>query len=87
MRGREERSASLFSYVGLEERVPADHPLRPIRSLADEVLAGLSGRFETLSSVMGRPSIPPKMLLRATLLRPLFGAVRDGIVEAASASA
>ena len=72
MRGREERSESLFSYVRLEERVPADHPLRPIRALADEVLAGLNGRFEALYSGMGRPSIPPEMLLRATLLQAFF---------------
>ena len=72
MRGREDRSESLFSYVCLEERVPSDHPLRPIRALADEVLAGLNGRFESLYSGMGRPSIPPEMLLRATLLQAFF---------------
>ncbi|AOO84129.1 IS5 family transposase [Bosea vaviloviae] len=72
MRGREDRSDSLFSYIRLEERVPADHPLRAIRALADEVLAGLNGRFETLYSQMGRPSIPPEMLLRATLLQAFF---------------
>src|ERR1700712_5490798 len=72
MRGREERGENLFSYVRLEERVPADHPLRPIRALADEVLAGLNERFETLYSGRGRPSIPPEMLLRATLLQAFF---------------
>jgi transposase len=72
MRGREERSESLFSYVRLEDRVPADHPLRPIRALADDVLAGLSERFEGLYSGVGRPSIPPEMLLRATLLQAFF---------------
>ncbi|TXM91441.1 IS5 family transposase [Methylobacterium sp. WL103] len=72
MRGREERSENLFSYVRLEDRVPADHPLRPIRALADDVLAGLSERFEGLYSGMGRPSIPPEMLLRATLLQAFF---------------
>ena len=64
MRGRGDRSESLFSYVRLEERVPADHPLRPIRALADEVLAGRSDRFEDLYSGLNRPSIPPEMLLR-----------------------
>lgn len=72
MRGREEGSANLFSYVRLEERVPADHPLRPIRALADEVLPGLNDRFEGLYSGMGRPSIPPEMLLRASLLQAFF---------------
>ena len=45
MRGRDDRDEGLFSYVRLEERVPADHPLRAIRSLADEALAVLNGRF------------------------------------------
>lgn len=72
MRGREAASANLFSYVRLDERVPADHPLRPIRALADKVLAGLSDRFENLYSGLGRPSIPPEMLLRAALLQAFF---------------
>src|SRR3954470_22984268 len=72
MRGRDDRADGLFSYVRLEERVPADHPLRPIRALADEALAALNGRFEALYSSMGRPSIPPEMLLRATLLQAFF---------------
>lgn len=72
MRGRDDRSDGLFSYVRLEERVPADHPLRAVRKLADEALGALSGRFEALYSPMGRPSIPPEMLLRATLLQAFF---------------
>jgi transposase len=72
MRGREEGSVELFSYVRLDERVPADHPLRTIRSLADEALSALNGRFEALYSRLGRPSIPPEMLLRATLLQAFF---------------
>lgn len=72
MRGREERTVGLFSYVGLEERIPSDHPLRAIRALADEALASLNERFEQLYSRMGRPSIPPEMLLRATLLQAFY---------------
>jgi transposase len=72
MRGRDDRNEELFSYVRLEERVPADHPLRAIRRLADEALAGLNDRFDALYSGMGRPSIPPEMLLRATLLQAFF---------------
>jgi transposase len=72
MRGRDDRSEGLFSYVRLEERVPADHPLRPIRALADEALALLNDRFAELYSWTGRPSIPPEMLLRATLLQAFF---------------
>jgi len=56
----------------LEERIPADHPLRSIRVLVDEALGSLNGRFEGLYSSMGRPSIPPEMLLRATLLQAFF---------------
>jgi len=72
MRGQDDRSEGLFSYVRLEERIPADHPLRAIRSLADEALGSLNERFEGLYSTMGRPSIAPEMLLRATLLQAFF---------------
>ena len=72
MRGREDQSASFFSYVRLEDRVPSDHPLRPIRALTDAVLAGLTDRFEAMYSGLGRPSIPPEMLLRASLLQAFF---------------
>jgi transposase len=72
MRGRDDRSEGFFSYVRLEERIPKDHPLRPIRVLADEALASLNQRFEGLYSTMGRPSIAPEMLLRAILLQAFF---------------
>jgi transposase len=72
MRGRDDRSEGFFSYIRLEERIPSDHPLRPIRGLADEALGSLNRRFEELYSSMGRPSIPPEMLLRATLLQAFF---------------
>ena len=64
--------SGFFSYVRLEERIPSDHPLRPIKSLADEALGSLNKRFEGLYSSMGRPSIPPEMLLRATLVQAFF---------------
>lgn len=72
MRGRDDRSEGFFSYVRLEERIPADHPLRPIRQLADEALLALHQRFEGLYASTGRPSIPPEMLMRATLLQAFF---------------
>lgn len=72
MRGRDDRSEGLFSYLRLEDRIPADHPLRAIRALANEALASLNQRFEGLYSTMGRPSIPPEMLLRAVLLQAFF---------------
>jgi transposase len=58
--------------VRLEERIAKDHPLRSIRALADGALSSLNERFEGLYSTMGRPSIPPEMLLRATLLQAFF---------------
>src|SRR4249919_662976 len=72
MRGEERGSEGLFSYIRLEERIAADHPLRAIRALVNEVLAGLSDRFDELYSHTGRPSIPPEYLLRATLLQAFF---------------
>jgi transposase len=72
MRGSDKRSGELFSYVDLERRVRPDHPLRPIRDLANAALADLSGDFAGLYSGMGRPSIAPEMLLRAMLLQALY---------------
>ena len=72
MRGDESRSEGLFSYIRLEERVPADHPLRAVRALVNEVLAVLSDRFDEFYSHTGRPSIAPEYLLRATLLQAFF---------------
>ena len=72
MRGADDRSDFLFSYVSPEHRVPADHPLRPIRTMTDRALEQLSERFETMYSDIGRPSIPPEQLLRALLLQHLY---------------
>lgn len=72
MRGSEDRSSGLFSYIRLEDRIAADHPLRAIRTLVDEVLSALSGHLATLYATTGRPSIPPEQLLRATLLQAFF---------------
>jgi len=66
----------MFSYVSPEDRVPADHPLRPIRKVVDSALVGLSSRFEGMYSVFGRPSIAPEKLLRALLLQ-VFYSVRS----------
>lgn len=72
MRGSDERSEGLFSYVSCEARVPADHPLRPIRAIVDEALDVLSPEFERLYAAVGRPSIPPEKLLRALLLQAFY---------------
>jgi transposase len=60
MRGEQRGSEGLFSYIRLEGRIAADHPLRAIRALVNEVLSGLSRRFEELYSHTGRPSIAPE---------------------------
>jgi transposase len=72
MRGDDEICGKLFSYIDLEERVRADHPLRSIRKIANAALAALSGDFAALYSGMGRPSVPPEKLLRAMLLQAFY---------------
>ena len=62
----------MFSYISPEQRVPADHPLRPIRQMTDEALGRLSRRFARMYSTTGRPSIAPEKLLRALLLQILY---------------
>ena len=65
MRGDDRQPDAMFSYVSAEQRVPADHPLRTIRTMTDDALRRLSPRFETIYATTGRPSIPPEHLLRA----------------------
>ena len=72
MRGYENRSDVLFLYVSPESFVPEDHPLRPIRLMADKALASLSREFERMYSHTGRPSVPPEVLLKSLLLQILF---------------
>jgi transposase len=72
MRGSDASSGSLFAYVDLEARVPASHPLRVIRRIADDVLVGMSGAFDAAYAPMGRPSIPPERLMRALLLQAFY---------------
>ena len=61
----------MFSYISPEERVPQDHPLRPLRVMTDEALQQLQPRFNNLYAKIGRPSIAPEKLLRAFLLQAL----------------
>ena len=72
MRGDDRRPDDLFSYIRPEQRVPADHPLRPIRTMVDTVLRELSPEFARLYAKTGRPSIPPEKLLRALLIQVLY---------------
>ncbi|HSD93526.1 MAG TPA: IS5 family transposase [Methyloceanibacter sp.] len=76
MRGSDERSGALFSYVDVEARVPAGHPLRRIRELVNGALTRLDGKFAALYSADGRPSVPPERLIRASLLQ-LFYSIRS----------
>jgi transposase len=74
MRGADGRTGSLFSFVDLEARVRRDHPLRPIRQIANEALEALSAEFAALyPRRLGRPSIAPERLLRAMLLQAFYG--------------
>src|SRR5712692_9395347 len=72
MRGEDQQQNHIFSYLSPEKRVRPDHPLRMIRAMVDEVLSGMSRRFDSMYAKVGRPSIPPEKLLRAQLLQMLY---------------
>jgi len=72
MRGTDERSGTLFSYVDLETRVPKDHSLCVIREIVNAALCDLSADFAAMYAPLGRPSIAPEKLLRASLLQAFY---------------
>jgi transposase len=72
MRGKDTQQSAMFSYLSAEERVPAEHPLRPIRTMVDVALRALSPAFTRMYVAFGRPSIAPEKLLRALLLQALY---------------
>jgi transposase len=72
MRGSDQQSGDLFSYVDIEARVPVRHPLRAIRTIVNEGLASLDAEFDKLYASIGRDSIPPERLLRGALLQAFF---------------
>jgi len=72
MRGDDQQQSGMFSYISAEQRVPENHPLRPLRKMVDEALAEMSPRFTRLYAKRGRPSIPPEKLLRALLLQVFY---------------
>jgi transposase len=72
MRGKDTQQSAMFSYISAERRVPANHPLRPIRAMVDMALKGLSRSFGQMYPDWGRPSIAPEELLRALLLQLLY---------------
>jgi transposase len=76
MRGDDNQQEGMFSYISPEKRVPADHPLRPIRKMVDEILKEMSPQFAKVYSEVGRPSIAPERLFRSLLLQ-IFYSVRS----------
>ena len=72
MRGEERRQRSMLLVINLAERIPEEHPLRRIKQLVDAVLKELSAVFDQMYSLLGRPSIPPERLLKASLLMALY---------------
>src|ERR1035438_1897977 len=72
MRGIDHQQADMYSYLSPEARGRADHPLRAIRTMADQALANMSVRFDAMYAKTGRPSIPPEKLLRAQLIQMLY---------------
>ena len=76
MRGIDQQQNHVFSYISPDERVRKDHPLRPIRTMVDQILKQLSPQFDRMYAKVGRPSIPPEQLLRAQLLQ-MFYSVRS----------
>jgi transposase len=72
MRGKDEQQLDVFSYINPEQRVPQEHPLRPLRVMTDEARQQLRPRFNGLYAKTGRPSIAPEKLLRALLLQALY---------------
>lgn len=72
MRGTDEASGSLFSYVELEQRIPAHHPLRKIRQVVNHALTSLTADFDAVCVDFGRPSIAPERRIRASLIQILL---------------
>ncbi len=72
MRGKDEQQLDVFSYISPQQRVPQDHPLRPLRVMTDEALKDVQPQFNKVYAKTGRPSIAPEKLLRALLLQALY---------------
>jgi transposase len=72
MRGTDVQQQAMFSYVSMERRVPKNHPLRTIRAMVNRALREMSEDFDRMYSTIGRPSIPPERLMRASLLQMLY---------------
>jgi transposase len=85
MRGEDLQQHELFSYGSLEQRIPADHPLRPIRIMVDEALREMSACFDEIYGEEGRKLIPPERLLRALLLQMLYTVRSERLADGTTA--
>ncbi len=72
MRGKAEQQLAMLTSLSTEDLIPKDHPIRWIRKVVDEVLAEMDGEFDVMYSRIGRPSVPPEQLLKATILMALY---------------
>ena len=72
MRGFEEKQVDAFCYVSMEDRIPKNHPIRPMREMVNEILKDISAELDTLYAASGRRSIAPEYLLRASILQILY---------------
>ncbi len=82
MRGTPERQLSMLSSLSTDDLIPVEHPIRRIRLVVDEVLGGMDGVFESMYSTKGRPSVPPEMLLKATVLTAMYSMRSEGRLRA-----
>lgn len=82
MRGADVQQGGLFSYVSVESRIPANHPLRAVRALLDETLASMSRDFDRVYAEGGRSSVPPERLVRALVLQVLYSIRSGRLIEA-----
>jgi transposase len=72
MRGKPEQQMAMLMSLSTEDLIPKDHPIRRIRRIVEDVLGELDGQFDAMYSRIGRPSIPPEQLLKATVLMALY---------------
>src|SRR5215203_3012883 len=72
MRGTDTKQGQMFTLLSPEKRVPKDHPLRALKRLADDAVGRMSPLFDSMYATVGRPSLPPERLLKATLLMALY---------------
>ena len=72
MRGKPDYQSQIYYPIDIESWIVADHPLRAVKRRADEVLSAMRRDFEKAYAKVGRPSIPPAMLLKALLLQALY---------------